>query len=373
MERFARGPWSDGEILDALRGRAGTREIAFRADILRGGIKVREVGLAPGGSVTLDMEAGIGRTARIALYAPVNELTEEIRPYMLLRMGGAGVSPQYAAFALGVFIPSTPVRRSENGVNTWSIEAYDRTVVLAEDGLDKPLYLAAGTKYLDAVQGVLTGAGVQNVIIGDYVETALPADREFDVGTAKLAVINTLLSEVNFAPAYCNAEGAFVLSAYRAPSAASPSFTYRADALSAIGRDTQTETDYYGLPNVFVGVCSNPDLQADYRAAYVNGNEESPFSTVRRGRRIISEIYRPEQIASQADLEAYVKRKAFERTQAAGEAVTFRTALMPTHGRGEDLELRHPDFSGVYRETRWTLPLEPGGEMEHVAKKAVVL
>jgi len=411
MGRYARGPWSDQEILDALHGKDGAQEIRYRADVLRGGARDRAVSLAPGGSVTLSTEDVILRAGSFNLYGAVDPLTEEIKPYMLLRMED-GVyratmvyefnrkgytwaelherdlafdalgrftlqddvsKPQYAEFPLGVFIPSTPARSSANGLDTWKIEAYDRTQILAEDGLDEPLFVAAGTKYLDAVLSVLAGAGITNVMIADYVDTAIPADREFEVGKTKQEVCNTLLGEINYNPIFCDADGRFVIQAYQEPTAAAADITYRADALSIIGRDTATETDYYKVPNVFIAVCSNPDLNEDYRSVYINDNPVSPLSTVRRGRRIISEIYRPDQIASQSDLDAYARRMAFERSLAASETVTFSTTPMPVHGRAEDVELQHPDASGVYREVGWTIYLDADKDMEHIAKRTVIM
>jgi hypothetical protein len=415
MDKFARGGWTDQQILDALLAFDGARGILFRADVLRNGTRVREAALAPGGSVTLDKTASIMRTARIELYEPLNWLKDEIKPYMLLRMedaivassvsivdwdridalelswdqwdakdltwdqldqstiGGTTRAPRFAEFPLGVFVPSTPKRSSFDGVNTWSVEAYDRTVILNEDGLDTPLYVAAGMPYLDAVQDVLLGVGISNVMVVDYVATALPADREFEIGITKLAVINTLLTEINFNPIFCDAEGRFVISAYKAPSPARLDFTYAADALSIIASDTQSETDYYGMPNVFIAVCSNPDMDAEYRSVYVNDNPVSQLSTIQRGRRIISEIYRPEQIASQEDLDAYIARVAFERAQQASETVIFNTALMPVHGRGDVIGLKHPDISGTFEETRWVLPFDADGLMEHEARRVVLL
>lgn len=415
MGRYARGAWSDEEILDALHGRNGTQEIRFRADILQDGAKAREAPLAPGGSITLDMTADILRIARFELYEPVNELTEEIKPYMLLRMedaqtvssiiieswtrwDGLGLTwgeiearglaftplglfvldgservPQYAEFPLGVFIPSTPTRTSADGVSAWTVEAYDKTIVLKEDGLDTPLFLSEGAKYLDEVLSILARAGITNIMIASSVDTEIAADREFEVGKSLLEVVNTLLGEINFNPIFCDADGNFVIGAYEEPTAASADITYKADHLSIIGRDTSTETDYYKVPNVFIAACSNPDLKQDYRSTYINDNPISPFSTLRRGRRIISEIYRPDQIASQADLDVYIRRMAFERTLEASETVTFSTAPMPVHGRAEDVELQHPDASGVFREVGWTIRLDAGGEMEHVVKRTVIL
>ncbi len=194
MERLARGGWTDEQILSALKS---SREQIFRADILVGGAKDREMSFAPGGSVTLDTDGDILRTARLNFYEPLDWLTEEVKPYMLLRMedaetsssisiatwdqfeaqnlswdalealaltwdewdfgiiGGTDSTPQYAEFPLGVFIPSTPTRSSSDGVNTWSVEGYDRTIILKEDGYYEPKYIAAGTLYLDAVQAIL--------------------------------------------------------------------------------------------------------------------------------------------------------------------------------------------------------------------------
>lgn len=369
MERFARGQWTDREILDALRGRSGAQVIKFRADVLQNNAKAREITLAPGGSVSMDKTAGICRTARLALYEPMDWLTEEIKPYMLLRMGNG----MYAEFPLGVFIPSTPGRSSASGANEWAGEVYDRTVILEEDGLDEPLYITAGTKYLDAAQEVLVSAGIENVMIADYVDTVLPADREFEIGQSKREVINTLLSEINYNPIHCDVEGQFVISAYREPSPDAVDFTYAADELSIISRDTSSETDFYHMPNIFIAVCSNPDIDEDYRSVYVNDNPISQFSTVRRGRRIISEIYQPDQIASQADLDAYIRRMAYERMLEAGETVTFPSALMPVHGREDTLALQHPDVSGVFVETAWTLPLDASAEMAHTVRRVVLM
>lgn len=415
MGRYARGVWSDQEILDALHARDGTQEIRFRADILRNGARDREAPLAPGGSVTLDTDNDILRTARFEMYEPVDALTEEIKPYMLLRMEDkvvdatinvqtcaerdaldytcaqwdaldmtcaeldAGVlssgtrAMQYAEFPLGVFVPSTPSRASIDGLDVWSIEAYDRSIILVEDGFDEPYFIAAGTLYIDAVLAILASAGITSVMIVDYVDTEIPADREFEVGVSKQEVANALLAEINFNPLYCDADGNFVIEAYKEPTASTASMTYKADHLSIIGRDTTTETDYYKVPNVFVAVCSNPDLDEDYRSVYVNDNPVSAFSTVQRRRRIISEIYRPDQIASQVDLDAYVRRMAFERSLAASETVTFSTAPMPIHGRAEDVEMQHPDANGVYREVGWTIYLDADKDMEHTAKRTVIM
>ncbi len=406
--------WTEAQILAALKRPNGADVVKFRADVLRGGARLRGITIGRGSSITLDRNGDTLRTGRFLLFEPLNWLIDEIKPYMLLRMEDAVTvasiifetcaqrdamnlqcaawdargytceqldagridtevrAPQYAEFPLGVFIPSTPVRSSAGGMDAWEVEGYDRTVILKEDSLDAPLFLPAGTEYLDAVQEVLVGAGITNVWVADFVATTLPADREFEIGTSKLEVINTLLAEINFDPVYCDMNGWFVLSAYKEPSPERVDIAYADDEYSIIVRETQSETDFYGVPNVFIGVCSNPDLDEDYRSVYINDNPLSPFSAVRRGRRIVGDIITFDQIASQAELDAAVRRVAFELSQAE-ERIRYSTALNPKHGRADVIALTHPDASGVFDETGWTLPLEPGALMQHEARRVVLI
>ncbi|NLT97645.1 MAG: hypothetical protein GXW96_05735 [Christensenellaceae bacterium] len=366
MIKAARNGWTDKQIIDALHAVNGSQCIQFRFDVLRNG--VRRMSIAAEGSVSLNRFADIQRTARFTLNTELDWLRDEIKPYMLLRMD----ADRFAEFPLGVFVLSTPIRKSKNGVVTYEVEAYDRTVILAEDSLVEPLYIAAGEPYLDAVQSVLAGAGITQVLITDYVDTALPIEREFEIGTRKLSVVNTLLSEINFNPIYCDADGRFVISKYKEPSIRDVEYTYAADEMSIIARDTESDMDYFNVPNVFIAMCSNPDLEQDFVSVYVNDNPASKFSTVQRGRNITSEIYRPDAIASQEDLDAYIRRIAFEANQVY-EPITFHTALNPLHDRADVLMLKHPDVQGVFVESSWTIPLKAGGRMAHQARRLVKL
>jgi len=409
MEKLARDGWTDEEILSALQGRSGSREIQFRYDVLRNGAKLREITAA--GSVSLNRFATIQRTARFTVYDELDWLKDEIKPYMLLRMPDAvtatevmaltcgqqdalhltcagwdalnptclewddgvfnkpGFSKQYAEFPLGVFVLSTPTRKSSKALNAWDIEAYDHTVILSEDSLTEPLYISAGTPYLEAIQSILVAASITDILISDYVDTVLPSDREFEIGTKKLSIINTLLSEINFNSIFCDANGQFVVSSYKEPTF-TPDFTYHADALSLIARDTSSEADFYNVPNVFIAVCSNPDLDVDYRSLWENNSPASRLSIPNRGRRIVSDIYQPDAIASQDELDAYIRRIAFEANQVY-EKLTFTTGLMPIHGRAEVLEINHPDIDGVFVESEWTFPLSTDSQMTHSARRLV--
>lgn len=392
---------------ELFRAKGGTREIRYRAEVLRNGSRVRDINIS-GGNVSLDKDGDILRTAQFDLAEPINELSEELKLYMMLRVEDAVEASfttyrfnvqgytwdeletrgmvfdalgrfaladdvkieQWREWPLGVFVPSTPTRTGENGENKWSVEAYDRTVILKEDGLSEPLFIAAGTQYIDAIESILFKAGINSVLVVDANTAQIAADRIFEVGTSLLTIINALLDEINYDPIYCDETGRFMIQKYKPTDKTTPDITYAAGELSIIGANTSATTDYYKVPNVFIALCSNPDLQQDYRSMFVDDSPVSPFSTIRRGRRIMSEIYKPEQITEQTSLDDYVARKAHEVKVAASETITFTTA--PTiHGRAENVEIRHPDVNGVFLEVSWSLPLD-GGEMEHTAKRTRV-
>ncbi len=412
MIKPGRDGWTDEQILGAINAVDGMSEVRFRYDVLRGG--VRRTSISGDGSVSMDRFNDIQRTARFTLREEIDWLRDEIKPYMLLRMPDEQISAEmfaetwgerdalgyewgafealgmdwdsidasvfgsnewekrFAEFPLGVFVPSTPTRNSSNAATSWAVEAYDRTVILAEDSLTAPLFIAAGTAYLDAAQSVLAGAGITQVMVISSVATQLPADRIFEIGDSKLKVINTLLSEINYNPIYCDADGVFVLSQYVEPSVAGVEFSYRADRFSVIGRDTSSDIDFYKVPNVFIAVCSNPDIATPLHSVYTNDNPASRLSTVARGRTITSEVYKPDAVASQGDLDAYVRRRAFEANQVY-ETLKFNTALNPLHERADVLEIQHPDATGVYVESRWTLTMAADGKMTHEARRLVSL
>lgn len=349
--------------LAALHARDGRREVRYRYELLRGGSVIRE--LSASGSITLDSGSEIGRTARFDIRdtEEIDWLRDLIRPVMEIRLPDGA----WEGFPLGVFVPSTPAMQG----NGCEVEAYDRTVILREDCIIEPLFLAAGTPYLDAVNTVLVQAGTDPPEILEPSASKLPADREFEEGSSLLSIINTLLQEINYNPITCDAQGAFVLSSYVEPSAAGVTGSYEADALSVLMPEAQSELDAYGVPNVFRAVCSNPDIEVSYRSVYVNDNPASRLSTVARGRRIVSPLYQPDAIASQEELDAYIRRIAFQAAQVY-EEVSFETLNMPLHEAREILYLRHPQAQGIYEETRWSMDLD-SGRMSHTARKLVLI
>lgn len=343
--------------------KSGSRQVSFRYAIIRDGAAVAGGIPVISASISHDSTAEIKRTARFEIGNDnrINWLTDCIKPYMRI------VSDRNdAEYPLGEYLPISPTRNLDDTV-TYTVEAYDQSIILREDCLISRLYIASGTEYLSAVQTLLEGAGISRMTISPSSLT-LPTDREFEIGTSKLEIINTLLAEINYNSVSVNADGVFVITPFVEPSVASITKQYYDGKLSVIGRPSTTDLDLYSVPNIFLAVCDNPDMTTSYRSVYTNDNPASPLSTVQRGRNIVSEIYRPDAITSQAALDDYIRRKAFEASQTY-ETVQFYTALMPEHEDREILDLRHPDFAGVYIEESWEMQLQAGGQMTHTARR----
>lgn len=417
MKDLATGGFSHAQIYDALHGSSGTRQVKFRYDLIRDGVTIGQLPVIDA-SIRFQKHDSIKRTARFSLGEDtrINWLEDQIKPYMLVRMPDKETikiqydrtwgdlaaygtwenlaaqfatwkdvasytvtdikrEEQWAEFPLGVFIPSSPSRHFSDGT-TYEVEAYDRSVILREDCITDRLYFPAGTSYYNALESILVGAGIDEAMI-TQTSAVFATDREFETGESKLDILNQLLVEISYDSVYVNEEGIFVLHPYVEPSENHISIWYENDELSVIGLEADTEMDLYRVPNVFVAIVSNPDYTKDntnfefFRSEYINDNPVSVLSTVRRGRKIVS-ILNPENIASQTDLDHYVRRIAFESSQVY-EQVSFSSALMPIHGNGEVLGIKHPDINGAYEEIGWEMELSASGEMNHSIRRLMVL
>lgn len=364
MLPLARDGLTADAVQAALHAKGGSRMVRFRYYIIKNGVRAGELPVVSG-SVRYAADDEIQRTASFELAGEpdINWLLDLIQPVMEIAVGN-----KWASFPLGVFVPSTPTRTVDGQNVRYNVEAYDRTIYAREDCLIDRTFYASGTPYLDVIESLLLSCGISD-IQATASGLALPTDREFDIGTSKLDVINTLLAEINYNPLTLNADGQAVLSAYQQPSADRVGYSYRADELSVLASAANSVTDLYNVPNIFIAVISNSEQQP-IKAMYVNDNPSSELSTVRRRRNIVSPLYKPDAIASAEELDTYIRRIAFEQSQVY-EAAEIQTALMPIHEAREVLEIRHPQLSGIYEETGWEMTLSPGGAMTHQIRRIV--
>lgn len=348
------------------------RTIDFRWKILRGGADYAWLRSAADSAPTMWMryDAEI-KTSFSGLFAPtatdidgrtvpVNWQSDELSPLLVID----GVE-----HPLGIYMPATVTPSKRDGVETVRVEAYDRCWRVRDDYAESMPYFAAGTPYITVIEILLTNAGIETVYATPN-EAVLAEDREWEIGTSSLSIVNELLSEINYKPLWFNAYGAAVLEPAAVPLVQNIRHTLDADKIESLVLPTiSRETDVYAAPNVFIVACANPDKSGNMVASAENTNPQSPLSIARRGRRV-AKYTQLQNIADQAELQAYADRLRNE-SMITGETIRVSTALLPGFGVADVVALHYGDLAAICIERTWTMELRVGGTMTHTLEKVV--
>lgn len=345
-----------------------TRDVTYRIDVLRNGVKYSslswESGSAP--QISVQREAVIHSSLRgtVLPSSEIDMLRDELQPVMSI---GGVETP------LGIFQMTTAKTKGSTSGKRIDFEAYDRGWRLYNAKTESILHLSAGASYITEVQKLLTSCGIDLVIAAPSNAT-LQTDREdWPAGTSCLTICNDLLSEINYNPVWFDPAGVCRIEPYQEPSVERVAWEYGTSDMFLPEQhpapDYTDEEDLFDAPNVFICICSNPDIAEAMTATAVNDNPASRKSTFRRGMRIAS-VQNVDNIASQEELQVYANRLRNESMMATRE-IAFSTLAEPGHGVGDVLALMHDDIGGIYIETGWQMTLEAGRLMTHTAKRTV--
>lgn len=283
-------------------------------------------------------------------------------------------------YPLGVLMPAAITPTKANGKTTLQIEAYDRCWRVRDYKVITRLSFDKGSKYTDAIESILTECGIARMVITPSDLTFGSARGDWEPGTSYLSIVNELLGEMTYKSLWFDGNGTAVIEPASEPSAQSikHSFVDRAkdpanekeiNMINIFPKVSKT-TDIYQKPNVFVCICSNPDMTIPYTYRMSNRNPESPLSIQRRGRQIVS-VEKVNNIASSAALRDYTKRRLIE-SMTTGEVIEFQTLLQPDFGVEDVCSVAFEDLTGVCVEHEWNMQLQPGGVMSHKLEKVVV-
>ena len=263
--------------------------------------------------------------------------------------------------------PST----SAAGRRTGSYTAYDLTYLVSRSTTERRYFIAAGTKYTDAIQALLIESGVTDYIIEETNEVLRTNREDWEPGTSRLQICNDLLAEINYNSLWMDLGGACRASKYRQATAENIDHSYRPGQYSMIYPETSQQLDLFERTNVFIRVVEDAENQTPLRAESVNDDPESSLSTVNQQRRVV-DYDTLDNIASQAALQAYVDNLKF-KSLLATEQTTFYTGPSPTHQAFDVVALLLDGAAGIYAETAWSIDLQPPWKMEHRGKKVVIL
>ena len=368
MQELAQKGHTRQTVIDVLQMKTGSRQIKFRYDLLDKNDNYKKtLTTVIDGEVSMSAFADIKRTARFTVKDDneIDWLNDRIQPFFMLKLG-----MDWLEWPLGVFILSSP-KKTDNVIVTREVEAYDLSQILIDDKFADRYAINAGTNYITAIKALLQGAGITKINIA-ATDKVLSTAREFEIGTTKLSAINKLFSEINYTQIIVDEYGYFVSSPYRSPTDRVSEYTYKDDNMSILANGMTEELDLFNVPNKWVVVLSNPELEP-LSSVYTNDNPDSITSTVSRGRTIV-DFREVDNIADQESLDAYVQRIANDASQVYGY-INFETAIMPHHSYSDVMNLEYSKLGivGKYSETNWTLPLQAGAMMQHQVRKVVII
>lgn len=342
----------------------GNRKIGFRYELQDKNDK--PIGkVTASGYIDFNSAAEIKRVAsfRIKEAKDIDFLTDRVKPYMQIYTERGTVE-----YPLGVFLMYSPTRKSEGtGINR-KVDCYDKTIILRDDKLTARTLFRKGTLYTAAIDTLIASAGITNYRV-DPSKKQLRQDLEFEIGTPKLQVINTLAAAINYNDVYVDSAGCVIVKAYVNPEARPVEFVYATNKKSIVFPGAEETQDLFNIPNKIVRWLETPELDC-ITATAENTDPTSRLSIANRGRTIVdSEAV--SDIADQATLEAYVARLIAEAK--IYQTVTITTALMPHHEFLDCLYIVNDKLgvSGKYIEQSWNMDLKVGGTMRHICKRTV--
>jgi hypothetical protein len=366
MQQIEQGNYTRQQIIDMLHG--PRVEMKFRYDLLnKSDQKLGELDGVQEAEVSMTAFADIKRTAKIKMKdnTDIDWLSDRIQPFVLFRMP----DKNWIEYPTGIFLLSSPQRKEESGNVYRDVECYDGLQVLLDDKVESRYTIAQGTLYTLAINNILAGAGISKGQITPST-AVLVTDREWEIGTPKLNIINELLQEINYTSLWCDEWGYYVATPYVLPIDRQIEYEYEDDELSVLYPGIAEELDLFNVPNKWVVTQSNAETEP-LVSIYTNNNPDSPTSTVNRGRTIV-DFRTVDNIADQTALYDYTRRIAYDASQVFGY-IEFETAIMPFHSYMDMLQIRYSKLGidNRYVETIWSYPLRIDGRMTHRARRVV--
>lgn len=268
-------------------------------------------------------------------------------------------------YNFGDFMVIAAPLRNDGKEDVYEIEAYDETMILKESALTERKYYAAGSKYMDVINALLTDCGFTKVI-EEQTNATITIDHEYAVGTEYLEIINELLDEIGYSHIYSGASG-YVYLTYNATKTKAD-YVYTDDN-STLTEQIDTDTDIYTLPNVVVGYVSSPDIPTVLKYKRVNDDPKSVISTVRRGYNVV-ESFELNDCPDYETLQRAVNQRFLESTQAT-ETAQITTMPDGNHPYGSYISLGQDGLHTLFREVGWSLSFN--GKMTHqLERKAFV-
>lgn len=195
---------------------------------------------------------------------------------------------------LGTFLVQTPSSNFDGKIRTVSMDAYTPLLELKETQPPIGYSLLKGENIMNLACS-LTQEHARSPVVKTACTTTLYNDFVADPKDTWLSYLTDLMSNAKYSYGL-DEMGRIIFQPEQDISSLQPVWTYDDSNSSILYSDFSMQHDMYGIPNVVEVIYSSG--KDNYYARVVNNDENSPISTVNRGREIIHRVTDPDLIGN---------------------------------------------------------------------------
>ncbi|WP_069999450.1 hypothetical protein [Cellulosilyticum sp. I15G10I2] len=267
-------------------------------------------------------------------------------------------------YPLGIYIITSPNKDKNEDLIYRDIYAYSPIVLLQRDKMQTRYFLPQGSNIIAEVKRLL-GTHSYNIEEGTFISAI---NKEFEVGTPIIEIINDLLSSINYTSLYVDVNGVFSAKKYVLPSDRNIEIEYKEGKGSILHKTVREDMDLFNIPNIFIRYTNNPNINPPLIARYENNRVDSLTSTVNTSPNVDAQ-----EVVDVVDinvLQDICKKDAYNASQIYSH-LEFESAINPVHSYLNCLYVKYGDIDNKYIETSWEIECRVGGRMKHIARRVV--
>lgn len=337
--------------------------------------------MSAGSVVSSDINATIHRSLSLVIdsTAPVDWVTDFVKPYMVLTNPDTGVS---AEFFLGVYAMASPQYDNSEVPSVLTLTGYDLLFYLNQP-INDSYEVIAGSNPVSAAITVIGNAMPDAVVQSDNTTSTLANDMIWPYGQSDpyssagtvtyLTIVNDLLAAAGFLPCWVDWNGVFQLRAFQSPLSITAEYTFNLELdHNIVGASRTSQQDLFDVPNYWRFIMANlsaAPVEGTTQYTFIDTNPNNPGSYPNRKRLIYS--INNITAADYNSLVAAGNQQIATDLQPA-ETFTITTSPFPLAWHRDRIYMVDPNLSVVpplYSTSRqllctqWSLPLDGQSDM----------
>jgi len=250
-------------------------------------------------SITRDADVETLGSASFSIDESIGE--NYVRAYLIAIQNG--VKEKHP---LGTFLVQTPSTSFDGKVGNTSLDAYTPLIELKENSPPIGYYVEKGSNIMDVAYRIAR-ENMRAPVVAAKCDLTLNYDFVADTNDTWLSFLIDLIAAANYR-FDLDEMGRVLFAPKQSLTALRPIWTYNDDNSSILHPELSIDNDMYGIPNVVEVVYY--DGKRHFECVVSNDDENSPISTVSRGRKIVYRDSDPDipGVPDQDQIDEYAKR-----------------------------------------------------------------